>query len=164
MAAISHMTISNVFSNIWISINISLKFVPEGRINNIPALVQIMAWRQWGNKPLSEPIMVSLLMHICITRPQWLKDVHVPTFYIISWILFNRRTLKKSKFTMEQPYMLPILYTKDMHMKFETEIPKQTWVTLPKPSHPETEKSNLATRQPFRKWGHWKSIGSYPYT
>ena len=54
--------------------------------------------------------------------------------------------------------------TKDMHMKFETEIPKQTWVTLPKPCHPETEKSNMATRQPFRKWGHWKSIGSYPYT
>ena len=53
-----------------------------------------------------------------------------------------------------------------MHMKFETEIPKQTWVTLLKPCRlqsPETEKSNLATRQPFRKWGHWKSIGSYSY-
>ena len=32
--------------NIWISINISLKFVPKGRINNIPALVKIMAWCQ----------------------------------------------------------------------------------------------------------------------
>ena len=51
-----------------------------------------------------------------------------------------------------------------MHMKFEIDIPKQTWVTLPKPCCPETEKSNMATRQPFRKWGHWKSIGSYPYT
>ena len=54
-----------------------------------------------------------------------------------------------------------------MHMKFETEIPKQTWVSLPKPCRlhsPETEKSNMATRQPFRKWGHWKSIGSYSYT
>ena len=41
-----------------------------------------------------------------------------------------------------------------MHMKFETEIPKQTGVTLPKPCHlqsPETEKSNMATRQPFRQ-------------
>ena len=47
-------------------------------------------------------------------------------------------------------------------MKFETEIPKQTGVTLPKPCHPETEESNMATRQPFRKWGHWKSIGSLP--
>ena len=41
-----------------ISINISLKFVPKGLINNIPALVQIMAWRRPGDKPLSEPIMV----------------------------------------------------------------------------------------------------------
>ena len=31
--------------NIRISIKISLKFVPKGRINNIPALVQVMAWR-----------------------------------------------------------------------------------------------------------------------
>ena len=43
--------------NIWISINISLKFVPKGEIKNIPALVQIMAWRQPGDKPLSDPMM-----------------------------------------------------------------------------------------------------------
>ena len=30
--------------NVRISIEISLKFVPKGPINNIPALVQIMAW------------------------------------------------------------------------------------------------------------------------
>ena len=53
--------------NVWISIKIYLKFVPKGQINNIPALVQIMAWCQPGNKPLSEPMMFSLLMHICIT-------------------------------------------------------------------------------------------------
>ena len=47
---------------------ISLNFVPKGSINNFPALVQIMAWRQPGDKPLSEPMMVSLLMHICITQ------------------------------------------------------------------------------------------------
>ena len=44
--------------NAWISIKISLKYVPKGPINNIPALVQIMACRQPGNKPLSEPMMV----------------------------------------------------------------------------------------------------------
>ena len=59
--------------NVWISIKISLKFVPKGPINNIPALVQIMAWRRSGDKPLSEPMMVSLLTHICVTRPQWVK-------------------------------------------------------------------------------------------
>ena len=52
------------------AIKISLKFVPKGPINNIPALVQIMAWRRPGDKPLSEPMMVSLLTHICTTRPQ----------------------------------------------------------------------------------------------
>ena len=56
--------------NVIIAIKISLKFVPKGPINNIPALVQIMAWRQPGDKPLSEAMMVSLLTHICVTRPQ----------------------------------------------------------------------------------------------
>ena len=59
--------------NIRISTNISLKFVPKGLINNTPALVQIMAWRRPGDKPLSESMMVNLLMHICVTRPQWVN-------------------------------------------------------------------------------------------
>ena len=32
-----------------------------------------MAWRRPGDKPLSEPIMVSLPTHICLTQPQWVK-------------------------------------------------------------------------------------------
>ena len=59
--------------NVQILIKISLTFVPKAPINNIPAQVQIMAWRQSGNKPLSEPMMVSLLTHICVTRPQWVE-------------------------------------------------------------------------------------------
>ena len=47
-----------LIENIWNSINISLRFVRKGRINNISALVQIMAWRLPGGKPLSEPMMV----------------------------------------------------------------------------------------------------------
>ena len=50
--------------SIFISIQISLKFVPTGPINNIPVLIQIMAWCSPGDKPLSEPVMVSLLMYI----------------------------------------------------------------------------------------------------
>ena len=61
--------------NARISLTISQKFVPKVRINNIPALVQIMAWHRPGDKPLSEPVMVSLLTHICVTRPQWVKLV-----------------------------------------------------------------------------------------
>ena len=60
--------------NIWISLKVSLKFVPKVPINNIPALVLIMAWRRPGDKPLSEQMMVSLPTHICTTRPQWVKQ------------------------------------------------------------------------------------------
>ena len=59
--------------NVWILIKISLKFVPKGPINNNPALVQIMAWRRSGDKPLSEPMIVSLLTNICGARPQWVN-------------------------------------------------------------------------------------------
>ena len=60
--------------NVWIPIKISLKFVPKVPINDIRALVQIMAWRRPGDKPLSETMMVSLLTHICVTRPQWVNS------------------------------------------------------------------------------------------
>ena len=62
--------------------------------------------------------------------------------------------------------LLPMT-TINMHMKFEMEIPKQTWLTLRKPCRlqsPETKKSNMAARRPFWKWCRWKSKGSYPYT
>ena len=59
--------------NVWITIKISLKFVPNGPINNIPALVQIMAWRRPGDKPISGPMMVRLPTHICVTLPQWVN-------------------------------------------------------------------------------------------
>ena len=50
-----------------------LKFVPKGQINNIPAFVQIMTWHCPGDKPLSEPMMFSLLTYICVTWPQWVN-------------------------------------------------------------------------------------------
>ena len=75
MADISQTTFLNAFS--WMKIHqfrlTSLKFVSEGRINNIPSLVQIMAWRRIGDKPLSEPRMETLLTHICVTRPEWVN-------------------------------------------------------------------------------------------
>ena len=63
--------------NVWIPIKFSLKFVPKGPINNISALVQITVWRRPGDKPLSEPMMVSLLTHICVTRPPWVKPTAI---------------------------------------------------------------------------------------
>ena len=72
-----------LIENVKNSTKISLTFIPTG-----PALVHIMAWRRSGEKPLSEPVAVSLLTHICVTWPQWVKkslndhttakyDVHV---------------------------------------------------------------------------------------
>ena len=43
-----------------IPIQISLKFVPRTPIENKPALVEAMAWRQTGDKPLPEPLMTQL--------------------------------------------------------------------------------------------------------
>ena len=67
--------------NVWFRIKISLKFVPKGPINIIPSLVQIMAWRRPGDKPSSEPMMVSLTTHICVTRPQWVKMISWPQIF-----------------------------------------------------------------------------------
>ena len=53
--------------NVRISIKISLKFVPTGPINKIPALIQIMAWRRPVDKPLT------------VTQPQWVKN-HITNF------------------------------------------------------------------------------------
>ena len=35
-----------------------------------------MVWRRPGDRPLSEPMMVSLLPHLCVTRPQWVKTLY----------------------------------------------------------------------------------------
>ena len=62
--------------NVWIPIQISLKFVPKGSINNITASVQIMVWRRPGDKPLSEPMLARLPTHISVIRPhEWSKTL-----------------------------------------------------------------------------------------
>ena len=90
MAAISQTTFWNIYifnENVWIPIKISRTFIPKGPINNIPALVRVMAWRRPGDKPLSEPIMVRLPTHICVTRPQWVDGfIYLAAF--LEWKLF----------------------------------------------------------------------------
>ena len=66
--------------NVWISLRNSLKFVPRVPINNIRSLVQIMAWCRPGDKPLSDPMLVFVLTHTCVTRPQWVKHDSVIEF------------------------------------------------------------------------------------
>ena len=52
-------TFESIFldENFLISIKNSLTFVPDGHIENMPALVQIMAWRRTGNQPFSESMI-----------------------------------------------------------------------------------------------------------
>ena len=53
----------NIFKCIFLNKNdrittqISLKLVPKSPVDYKPALVQVMAWRQTGDKPLPEPMM-----------------------------------------------------------------------------------------------------------
>ena len=105
--------------NVSILIKISLNFIPKGPINNIPALVQIMAWHRPGDKPLSEPMMVNLLTHICVSRPQWVKErfwkcclqILPVLFHIWPWKL---RVLIMAKFyhnlVHEGSYSCKVLY------------------------------------------------------
>ena len=95
--------------NVWIPIKISLKFVSKGPINYILALVQIMAWRRPGDKPLSEPMMVKLLTHICVTRSQWVKTIDdidlinpYPNLISRQWwlIFFWKATINNTRVSM----------------------------------------------------------------
>ena len=43
-----------------ISIQISMKFVLKGLIDNKSSFVQVMAWRRTGDKPLPEPRMTQV--------------------------------------------------------------------------------------------------------
>ena len=84
-------------------LKISLKFIPKVQINNIPALVQIMAWRRPADKPLSEPMMVSLLTHIFVTWPQWVKMHinlrHIQVFYAV--VIGNVKNLANPRQTSQ---------------------------------------------------------------
>ena len=76
MASIGQTTFLNAFSYMKMykfQLRFHWNLFPKGPINNITALVQIMVWRRPGDKPLSESMMVSLLTHICVSRPQWVN-------------------------------------------------------------------------------------------
>ena len=58
MAAISPFETYFLDRNVKISIKIALKFIPKGSIDSESALVQAMAWRRTGDKPLPGPIPI----------------------------------------------------------------------------------------------------------
>ena len=92
--------------NVWIPINISLKFVLKGPINNITAFVQVMACRWPGDKPLSEPMVVRLPKHICATRPQWVNCLQIHTIRNIK-IAQGGFSIRKGTIYLQHSFTLP---------------------------------------------------------
>ena len=86
--------------NIRISIKISPKFVRKGPINNILALVKIMAWHRPGDKPSSEPMMVRLPIYASlglneiytIVNNTWLKNQTQFFHYVIMSAMVSQIT------------------------------------------------------------------------
>ena len=52
----------------------SLKFVPKCPIDNMLALVQVMAWHQIGNKPLPEPMLIQFTDAYMRHLGRWVKE------------------------------------------------------------------------------------------
>ena len=93
--------------NVWISINISLKFVPRGPINNIPTLVQVMARRRPGlhiqigwppeGSPIDtsrpEPRVWSWGVRLRTPHPAWvgLEGAHLWCEQVDQWTQFSSR-------------------------------------------------------------------------
>ena len=82
--------------NVRIPIQISLNFVPRSPADSKPALIQVMAWRRTGDKPLFEPMIIqfsgSLMRH---TGEKELK-----AYLTIHLVLVNNETFLKLRETL----------------------------------------------------------------
>ena len=88
---------------------ISPKFVLMGPIENNTSLVQIMAWRRPGHKPLSWPMTVRLPTHICATRPQWVK-MSFGQAWLRRWLMipWRRKEHQQPRYSTCMEYILHI--------------------------------------------------------
>ena len=78
------------------------------QIKNIPALVQIMAYRRPGEKPLPGPMTFSLLTHICVTWDKWVKWAIPISIEACNWTVYiiaaTRLTATKADRTLTPPH------------------------------------------------------------
>ena len=83
-----------------------------------------MAWCWPGDKPLSEPMMVRLLMQICIIRPQWVKHLasSEQTELWIKWQIFADifTQMKIIIFWLKFQYCWPIPWEQNFSVKNTT--------------------------------------------
>ena len=70
-----------------------------------------MAWRRSGDKPLSEPMMVGLPTHICVTRPQWVNTLGVTAAlgFIAVWCHWATRTTSTVYWFIASKLKVPLL-------------------------------------------------------
>ena len=131
-----------------VDIQSQTKVSMETKKSNMAARRSFWKWRQWKSTGSYPYIQVLCHLSLELIFKAWLKLEsgnqkiqygHQAAILIVTSLKINR--------------LLPMT-TINMHMKFEIEIPKQTWLTLWKPCHlqsPETEKSNIAARRLFWK-------------
>ena len=74
-----------------------------------------MAWRRPGDKPLSEPMMIRSPIHVCVTRPKWVKQISK-----ISW------TWKKQSLRNQFSYKHAIMFQNISLLNF-SRIPLRFW-------------------------------------
>ena len=85
----------------WTNYVILSKFVSKVPINNKPALVQMRAWYQRGNKQLSEPLMgndglvcLHKYLSLCLSELMWLFEFSEwPITHLIYQIMRSQRIL-----------------------------------------------------------------------
>ena len=61
-----------------------------------------MAWHWPDDKPSSEPMMVSLLRHICVTLPQWVNWGKVTQCLLMTWCLISPTKKFKNLFRLKR--------------------------------------------------------------
>ena len=71
-----------------ILIEISLKVVPKGPIDNNPVLVEIMTWRRIGDKPLSEPMLTRFTDAYMLHYGRWVNFYHHLSSYTFLIFIF----------------------------------------------------------------------------
>ena len=77
-----------LIENVSVLYKISLKYVPQGEIDNMATLGQIMAWHRTGDKPLSKPMLV------------WCTNEYMQDSASMSWSSINSTKIALTPQTM----------------------------------------------------------------
>ena len=106
--------------NLRISLIFHWSYFPKGPINNIPALVQIMAWRRVGDKPLSEPMLTQIQWRIYALV--WFKYIFLQLLLCntksVTW-RWNKYVISYAQMTGKITYFI----THNRTLCYDTNIP-----------------------------------------